>query len=114
MPSFLQEKENTRNNVVSRRRLTAPGKPHQPPHDGAAISLVSILSTAWLPHSGQANSFSSVGPLGTGTSKVDRHRRQVSSHVSVMARFFLGGTALHPEPLSGWDTDRASWFMNQL
>ena len=82
--------------------------PYQPPHDGAAIVIVSILSIEWLPHSGQFNSFSSLGPLGTGTSKLDLHRRQVSSHVSVISRFFFGGITLNPETMSGSCTDNDS------
>ena len=82
--------------------------PYQPPHDGAAIVIVSILSIEWLPHSGQFNSFSSLGPLGTGTSKLDLHCPQVSSHVSVISRFFFGGISLHPEPMSGSYTDITS------
>jgi hypothetical protein len=75
--------------------------PYQPPHDGAAIVIVSILSIEWLPHSGQFNSFSSLGPLGTGTSKLDLHCRQVSSHVSVISRLFFRGILFNPDPMSG-------------
>ena len=85
--------------------------PHQPPHDGAAIVIVSILSTELLPHSGQFNSFSSLGPLGTGTSKLDLHCRQVSSHVIVISRLFFRGITLNPETMSGSCTDNDSvWY----
>ena len=82
--------------------------PYQPPHDGATGVIVSILSTEWFPHSGQFNSFSSPGPLGTGTSKLDLHCRQVSSQVSVISRLCFRGITLNPDPMSGSYTDNNS------
>jgi hypothetical protein len=89
--------------------------PYQPPHDGATGVDVSILSIEWPPHSGQFNSFSSPGPLGTGISKLDLHRRQVSSHVSVISRFFFGDISLHLEPKWGSYTDiTLVWYESNI
>jgi len=70
--------------------------PYQPPHGGGVPSLDgSTLSIDLLSHLGHFNSFSSLGPRGTGTSKLDLHRRQVSSQVMMISFLFFRGIVVY-------------------
>ena len=53
--------------------LTASMAHYQPPHGGTLGVDASILSIYSLPHFVHFNSFSSLGPRGTGTSKLALH-----------------------------------------
>jgi hypothetical protein len=82
--------------------------PYQPPHGGAPSLDASILSIYLLSHLGHFNSFSSLGPRGTGTSKLDLHRRQVSSQVIMISFLFFRGMIVNPDAMSDFCTDKNS------
>jgi hypothetical protein len=82
---------------------------YQPPHGGGAPSLnVSILSINLLSHLGHFNSFSSLGPRGTGTSKLDLHRRQVSSQVIMISFLFFRGMIVNFYAMCDFCTNKNS------
>jgi len=83
--------------------------PYQPPHGGGVPSLdASTLSIDLLSHLGHFNSFSSLGPRGTGTSKLDLHRRQVSSQVMTISFLFFRGMIVSPGVMSDFWTNQNS------
>jgi len=82
---------------------------YQPPHGGGVPSLnASTLSIYLLSHLGHFNSFSSLGPRGTGTSKLDLHRRQVSSQVMMISFLFFRGMIVNLDAMSDFCTNKNS------
>ena len=85
---------------------------YQPPHGGTLGVDASILSIYSLPHLIHFNSFSSLGPRGTGTSKLDLHCRQVSSQVNLISCSFFSGITFNSETTSDFNTYKNSLLDN--
>jgi len=83
------------------RHLTGGSRPsvvpYQPPHWGASWFDASTLAKFLLPQKGHFNSFSSLGPNGTGTSKLDWHWWQMSCQVTIISRSFSCGIDSAPD-----------------
>jgi len=82
---------------------------YQPPHGGGVPSLdASTLLIDLLSHLGHFSSFSSLGPRGTGTSKLDLHRRQVSSQVMIISFLLFRGMILNLDAMSDFWANKNS------
>jgi hypothetical protein len=81
---------------------------YQPPHGGTLGVDASILSIYSLPHLVHFNSFSSLGPRGTGTSKLALHWRQVSSQVNLISRSLFSGITFNSDTTSDFYTYKNS------
>ena len=83
-----------------------PMTPYHPPHWGALSLNASILLISLLPQRGHSNSFSSLGPNGAGSSKLDWHWWQVSSQVTIISCLSTWGISFGTDIMFAFRSNR--------